>query len=213
MKKLLSILLVLTLVLASSTVAFAAPEVIGSPSVSPDHEFTGTAPVTVDKDVSITLDPYDASTTVYKVDIEWGNLNFVYNGGSQGTWNPEDEAQGGHSYTSKVDAGWSHEAADITITNHSNAVVYLKAVFDVTDTETYKGTIVNDSNDKAVAYNGITLQIAGSDVALANDALDSGDECPNTKYTVQIADPSIAPTEDFFTMAKVCLTISALPIA
>lgn len=60
----------------------------------------------------------DTNATVYSVDIEWSNFNFVYNKGSNGVWNPAT-----HKYSEKKSAGWGDQTGTIKMTNHSNANV------------------------------------------------------------------------------------------
>lgn len=57
--------------------------------------------------------------TVYKVDVEWGSMQFVYKEASEGTWNPDK-----HAYEGAVsETGWSSESSDITLKNHSNTAL------------------------------------------------------------------------------------------
>ncbi len=58
---------------------------------------------------------------VYKVDIEWGNMEFAYKEASEGTWNPDKHAYEGA--VSGAEAGWSSESSDITLKNHSNTAL------------------------------------------------------------------------------------------
>ena len=60
----------------------------------------------------------DTNATVYSVDIEWSNFNFVYNKGSKGAWNPAT-----HTYSEPKPAGWGDQTGTIKMTNHSNAKV------------------------------------------------------------------------------------------
>lgn len=60
----------------------------------------------------------DTNATVYSVDIEWSNFNFVYNKGSKGAWNPAT-----HTYSEKTPTGWGDQTGTIKMTNHSNADV------------------------------------------------------------------------------------------
>ena len=68
------------------------------------------------------------TAAVFSVDLSWGNMEFTYNPGSQGEWDPET-----HSYKegTAIASGWTcDENADrITVTNHSNVAVTATAMF------------------------------------------------------------------------------------
>lgn len=58
--------------------------------------------------------------TVYKVDIEWGSMQFSYN--NEANWNPDTHEVGGNSGWTVTDAYYG-ENNTLTVTNHSNAEV------------------------------------------------------------------------------------------
>lgn len=100
MKKLLSLILSLVMILSLSVSAFAASDLDKAADVK------GT---------------YNADTTggvVYSVDITWSDLSFTYNAAVKGTWNPET-----HTYEGAQEAGWADGNGTITVTNHSNAAI------------------------------------------------------------------------------------------
>lgn len=103
MKKILSLVLTLALVMSLGITAFAA-ELNGENS----------------KDVTANYQAGEASQKVYLVDIVWGSLEFTYTDASEGTWDPET-----HTYTGTKAAEWSCEegANKVAVTNHSNAEV------------------------------------------------------------------------------------------
>lgn len=74
------------------------------------------------------------ASTVYKVDISWGDMLFTYTAGSQGTWNPQT-----HSFDNATQGSWSSASGSnvITVTNHSNAAV--TAGFSYTPGSSYSG--------------------------------------------------------------------------
>lgn len=103
MKKILSLVLALALVMSLGVTAFAA-EINGDNS----------------KDVTANYQAGETSQKVYLVDIVWGSLEFTYTDASEGTWDPET-----HTYTGTKAAEWScaEGANKVEVTNHSNAEV------------------------------------------------------------------------------------------
>lgn len=109
MKKLVSLILTLSLVLSLSAVsAFAANPIITSDGSD-------------SKDVTGSYVAGGASTAVYSVDVTWGNMEFTYTGASEGVWNPQT-----HGYDGATTGTWSANTQGgnkITVTNHSNSSV------------------------------------------------------------------------------------------
>lgn len=118
MKKLLALLLAVTIVMTMSIPAFAeeVDETVD------DH--SGSATVT-DEEPSAEigvygnyLDKLDAKK-ILSVVVSWTDMHFKYAKSQQGTWNPES-----HTYEDPVDVGeWLNNSATITIANHSNTAV------------------------------------------------------------------------------------------
>ena len=118
MKKIISLILALALVMSMSVTAFAADNTATNTGVE------GT-PITV-------TGKYNAggsAATTVSVDITWDDMTFTYTGASEGTWNPES-----HSYTGSTEGGWSKNTATITVVNHSNAAVNATLSFTATAT-------------------------------------------------------------------------------
>lgn len=117
MKKILSLILALALVMSLSVTAFAAESNTATDKTPGTKVVTGT---------------YIAGSTsdVISVNIEWGSMAFTYTGASAGTWLPDS-----HSYSGATEAGWSCVDGEnvITITNHSNVAVKATASFTKAD--------------------------------------------------------------------------------
>ncbi len=114
MKKLISLLLALALVLSFSATAFASSlDAAGSSSQA---------------QVKATYKAGYSGGTVYSVDVTWEGLSFTYNGAAQGTWDPET-----HTYTGTTEAGWDKGEGVITLTNHSNTAITATAAYAAAD--------------------------------------------------------------------------------
>ena len=78
----------------------------------------------VDGSASVTLEgiyePLEEGDTVYSVTVTWGDLEYTYSEGANGTWDPST-----HTYQNGTSSGWDweEESNKIAATNHSNAAV------------------------------------------------------------------------------------------
>lgn len=102
MKKSLTLVLALTMVLALNITAFAATVGTGDQSIDVEGKYQDntTAPI------------------VYSVDVTWGAMQFIYTESGAMNWNPAD-----HTYTDNVSAGWTANGNTVTVVNHSNDAV------------------------------------------------------------------------------------------
>lgn len=117
MKKLISVLVALSLVVG---VAFTAMADSGSKEFDTGKETDpDTIPFTCNT-ISVTVNVDDGTAkTRYNVKVEWKDLSFTYDR-SGTSWNPSD-----HTYTGTA-VGWSNDgkiAEAIKVSNHSNAPV------------------------------------------------------------------------------------------
>ena len=136
MKKVISMILALVLVLSMGITAFAA-EV-------PEGE---------SQSIKATYSVAD-SKAVYKVDIAWGGMVFNYASGMENVWNPEtlkfETAQKGEpSWTPAEEGGDT-----VTVTNHSNAPVGIKIAYTKAENGV-EGTLENGSFTLDSADNGV----------------------------------------------------------
>ena len=142
MKKLFTIIaLVLTVALCTS---FAA----GAVTVSGNGNSTST-----DVSISYEATSQDTTTVIYSVEIEWTDIEFVYNAG-QTQWNP-----GTHNYDATKTAGsWTNDKGSVKVTNHSNAAISANVAF---------ATAANGYATMTVTTPDIEVDSAGSEVAAA----------------------------------------------
>lgn len=105
MKKTISSILVLILLVTMSTTVFAS-------SIT-DTE-TGNS-----QEVLASYAPGTEDTTIISVDIGWNKMSFTYNGASEPVWDATN-----HQYVGEAkEAYWAASEATITITNHSNSIL------------------------------------------------------------------------------------------
>ena len=103
MKRIVSLLLTLVLVLSISTTVFAE-EGLGQGQYT--GEVTGTY-----------VEGNEGSGTVFSVDIAWEGMEFIYHAAKEPVWDAEN-----HKYSDYMAAYWEGEGT-ITVTNHSNTVI------------------------------------------------------------------------------------------
>ena len=171
MKKLITLAMTFIMIIVMATSSFAAT--------------VGTNGGSVTEDVDVIINK-DEVPTVYSVDIDWESLEFTYRLGN-GTWNPADHTVTGGS------PGWDESTATITVTNHSNAAVDIKAVF-------------ADKTTTATA-NGVTAELSNNSFNLDAGKLNDYAGAANNQTTVTVeGTPS---TEDTFTVGTITVTVSA----
>lgn len=137
MKTIMRFALVLMLVAALSSSAFAAE--------------TGTAEG--DYNIPVTGSSQSGfNPDVISVDIVWGSMNFSYAASSIGTWDPN-----AHGYVGATAGGWSTNKAPITVTNHSNAAIGAAFSFTAASGTDVSGTFYTKAADDA--YSPITSTV------------------------------------------------------
>lgn len=171
MKKIISLALVFVMIMSLGIAAFAADIEATDGSANGEVKATYVASNNV-------------GGTVFSVDVEWTNLQFTYNEGSEATWNATD-----HEYNDDAVAeGWVESAEQITVTNHSNATV--------TATPSYLAE---------TGYEAVTMKFSRAPI-IASAALDNQ---AHTAYIAVVPDgklPNTATTET--KIGTITITIS-----
>lgn len=99
MKKTISLIVALALMLSLSATVFAS-------------DLGGSRDVTAVYTTSTTEDD------IHSVAISWGDLTFTYSETTEKTWNPDT-----HTYDTVTSGSWDKTESTITVTNHSNVSV------------------------------------------------------------------------------------------
>ena len=168
MKKFLTLALALAMVLTFSVSVFAASENVGGES--------GLETLNQPSDINVTVGiTTGTATTIYRVDIEWSNVDFVYHAAYSNNWNPTT-----HIYETEVADSWNHESATVTVTNHSNAPVAVSAVAEEGNAGVDYTFVKNDATSGELTKK---LASAASDGILGNPA-----NADNVTYTLTIND-------------------------
>lgn len=154
MKKLITLAISALMVLSLGTTVFATSSTFGN------NELLGEGnqgSQLIDVYVTVT----DSRQTVYKVDLNWDPLEFVYTDTSK--YNTST-----HTYTEN--GGWTNDGkATVTVTNHSNEEITV-------------GATLGDENPG----NNVKLSILQPNSwTLASAEGTTGDETPSLKFTVQ----------------------------
>lgn len=117
MKKLISVILALAVVMCLGTVALAA-----------EGDQTGVAAGSYTTDVTGTYVPGTTeSETIFSVDIAWSAMSFKYNAAKAPEWSVTD-----HKYSEGIEAFWEGTGT-ITVTNHSNTQISAEPAFTPAD--------------------------------------------------------------------------------
>lgn len=128
MKKILAAVTALFVTVFMSVTAFAADggSVTGM----------GTGEKTID--VMASYKPSDSTEKVYRVDITWEDMSFTYTEDARPVWDPET-----HTYSTVSEGKWDKTAANITVTNHSDAAVEVTITYTPSADTGVTGKITN----------------------------------------------------------------------
>ena len=145
MKKTISFLLALVLVLTMSTTAFAA-----TIESSPDSQ---------DIDVNAKYVGGVSVPTRYSVDLTWGAMEFTYTVSGTKTWDPES-----HTYTTSTQPVWTASGNTITVTNHSNTDI----------TASFAFSALTAYNTVTGSFSSASLTLPTAEGKAVNDAVLTG---------------------------------------
>lgn len=177
MKKIFAVLLAALMLMSLSVTAFAAE----LPANATDDAKS--------KDVTAEYVGATSGGVVYKVDIEWGSMEFTYTAASNGNWDPDS-----HTYTGATEAKWTYtEGANaVKVTNHSNA--------DVT---------VNITNTNVIEGITFTWDKTSLSLTTADNATAEGEAGTPTTDTAKLTvSGDLTETEEKVTIGTVTLTLN-----
>ena len=143
MKKMLSLILALVLMLSLAIPAFATTNVGGNTSIDVKAKYNGSS----------------ATPEKISVDIAWGAMEFTYNVNSTNVWDPSKHE---YSVENSTSGTWSATGNTVTVTNHSNVAVNAGLTFNAandynTVTGTFDNTTLNLPSAEGKAFNDQTL--------------------------------------------------------
>lgn len=148
-----------------------------------------TLPGTSNQNVVAAYTANESASTVYSVDVAWGNMEFTYTVADEGTWNPET-----HQFDSASEGSWScTEGQDkVTVTNHSNAPV--EVGFSYTAETNYQGITGNFDKTKEQLATAEGTEVADAPTATAQLTL-SGKLDKSVKTNTKIGTATVSLTE------------------
>ena len=146
MKKIVTILFALVLILTMSTNAFAAT--IESNSGSQDI------------DVHAKYVDGVSVPTRYSVDVTWGAMEFTYTVSGTKVWDPET-----HTYTTSTQPTWTASGNTITVANHSNTDITASFAFSALDAY----------NPVTGSFSSTSLMLPTAEGKAVNDAVLTGE--------------------------------------
>ncbi len=160
MKKIVALVLALTLVMSLNITAFADTVGTGDRNIDVEGKYQDNT----------------SAPTVYSVDVTWGAMQFTYTESGAMTWNPAD-----HSYSDNTSAGWTANGNTVTVTNHSNAAV--TASFSFAALADYSGITGSFDVESETLEAGVEGAYAEADQVVATLTLEGVLADTVTEYT------------------------------
>lgn len=145
MKKALTIVLTLVMMLSLCTAAFAASDQLTNNKLQTAF------------DVFARYDNSTEGATVISVDVEWGAMEFIYHTEAQDRWDPTQ-----HKEVTAGQYTWTEIGNTITVKNHSNANIYVN-IAPQSQNAVWNKVKVSIENQKTEAvYTPVMLQNAAT---------------------------------------------------
>lgn len=183
-KKLLVILLALSLLVALSVPVFAIGSESGNVDVLIDSDGDGTP------DSEENPSDIDPASRVYSVNVTWESLDFMFSG----TWNPEKAEYEGAWMTNNGEGWTADNAQTITVENRSNVSVSVSATMDTTEKYGVSASLSANAS-------GTELGSAAEADAVVNGV------GPSVDFTVTVeGNPTVS---DGFTVGQITVTFTA----
>lgn len=185
MKKIFALLIAVAMIASMALYAFADGDVATSGDSNQDVQAN-----VVDKNGDDLDDSDSDIERVYRVDIEWDSLIFVFKSeqtAAELIWDTET-----HSY-SNLTGEWIDNSRSLTLTNHSNDTVGYAANFE-------NGTKTGD------VKLGVTSKLDGTDGTLATAVGTLVEDAPSVEYTVYVEGTPFVLTE--FTVDTITVVLS-----
>ena len=167
MKKIISAIMILTLLMALGTTAFAS-------SIT-DTE-TGSS-----QEVLASYEEGIKDKTIISVDISWNQMSFTYKGASEPVWDALE-----HQYVGEPEeAHWELSDATITVTNHSNTV--LQAIINYAEEDSFQDVSMLFSDAAPYIGSAYTSQTeAGTPCSVTVHAIPMGELSAETQDNTKI---------------------------
>jgi len=185
MKKILTLVIVLAMILTLSVNVFAA-------EISNNQSGSNSASA----DVKVTVSGTSTPDAVYFVVVDWSSLDFTYSLTANSGWNTDSSKD--HGYANAGTGGWSNTEGTVTVTNHSNVGITVAAVAEAA-ANTYGVTVDCALAEKVPAQdNSLNAAVAGTEWSAADSA----------EYTITVSGTPTSEGLASTTVATVKVSIS-----
>lgn len=197
MKKIIAMMLSLSMVMATGNTAFAAE--------NQEADISASKTITVEGKY---IDHLKADTVI-SVDVKWDAMNFTYAASAEGVWNPEK-----HQFTQvEENKGWTKDTATIEVSNHSNTAI--TAGLNFAQETTLEGTINGTFTESSGTANDNTLELesavgtsvqtppsASAEFGVSGDAITQTQKIGTVTVAINKKGESVQPTVSSIAMTK-----------